>query len=233
MRDLAGYARYAVYWAPPAGSGLARLGAAWLGWDPEAGVAPDHPAIAVPRPVSELTATPRRYGLHATLKPPFRLAEGQSPEDLDAALADFARARPPVTAPALAPDAGLGFLALRPSGPSPDIDALATAAAVDLDRFRAPPGEADLARRRAGGLSLRQEAMLTRWGYPYLFEEFRFHVTLTGTLTEAEAQAVAAALGPHLAPHLSDPFHLDEICLFGEPAPGRGFRVLRRYALAG
>jgi hypothetical protein len=32
----------------------------------------------------------------------------------------------------------------------------------------------------AAGLNQSQVANLDRWGYPYLFADFRFHMTLTG-----------------------------------------------------
>ena len=48
--------------------------------------------------------------------------------------------------------------------------------------FARPPGAAELERRRKAGLSAAQEKMLLRWGYPYVLDEFRFHLTLTGRL---------------------------------------------------
>ena len=39
------------------------------------------------------------------------------------------------------------------------------------------------------GLTDRQEALLTQWGYPYVMEEFRFHITLTGALDPAHLDA--------------------------------------------
>ncbi len=82
------FRRYALFWAPPRGSALARFGASWLGWDAEAGELVPHPEVPrLPLPVAEITATPRRYGFHGTLKPPFRLAEGANVAGLDAAAA--------------------------------------------------------------------------------------------------------------------------------------------------
>ena len=71
------FRRYAIYFAPRPRRALARFGAAWLGWDAEAGADRDGPELAgLPRPRAEIVATPRRYGFHATLKAPFRLARG-------------------------------------------------------------------------------------------------------------------------------------------------------------
>ena len=101
-----------------------------------------------------------------------------------------------------------------------------------LDRFRAPPDEGELTRRRRAGLTDRQEALLQRWGYPYVMEEFRFHLTLTDALEEAEREAVAKALAPAVAPFAQAPLRLDALALFGDPGGGAPFRLLRRFALS-
>lgn len=226
MVGLEGYARYAVYWAPAAGSGLAREGARWLGWDPESG----RESAAEG---GTLAAGPRRYGLHATLKPPFRLVEGARAADLDAAVGDLAASCAPVSTPGLAVDAGLGFVALRPQGPCPGIDALADACVTRLDRFRAPPTAAEQARRRAAGLDARGEALLAQWGYPCVLDRFRFHLTLTGRVERDAAAAIRDALAARFGPHLQPRFEVAELCLFGDPGEGRPFRLLRRHALRG
>ncbi|TKA95193.1 DUF1045 domain-containing protein, partial [Cereibacter changlensis] len=90
----------------------------------------------------------------------------------------------------------------------------------------------EIARRRPERLSPRQRGYLADWGYPYVMEEFRFHLTLTGDLPEAEAAQVEAVLAPVLAPLLPRPFRIGSLCLFGEAADGR-FRLLERVALTG
>ncbi len=227
------YARYAVYWAPEQGSALWQAGASWLGWDAAAGRAVARPEEVLPDGLNAdaLTATPRRYGFHATLKPPFRLADGTDAGALDAALAALAARTAPAEGAPLTVDARLGFVALRPSGASPAVDAVAAACVKELDRFRAPPDAAELAKRRAGGLSPAQDENLVRWGYPYVLGEFRFHLTLTGRL--ADPEPVRAALARHFAPHLEGPLVVARLCLFGDPGGGAPFRLLRAHALTG
>jgi len=235
VADMAGqmeeFKRYAVYYAPPPGP-LADFGASWLGWAAVAGAERSQPAPpGLPRPVTELTARPGKYGFHGTLKPPFRLAPGRDPTMLAAALAGFARNEPPLTLSGLRLARLGGFLALVPEGDAAPLAALAARVVADLDPFRASLTAAE--RARCGpGLSPRQVQMLERWGYPYVMEEFRFHLTLTGPLEPAEAEKAKAALAPQVAPLLPRPFRVDELCLFGEGADGR-FRLLHRYALSG
>lgn len=227
------FTRYAVYFTPPPGP-LADFGAAWLGWDAAAGRHVPHPEIAgLPAPVSGLTAAPRRYGLHATIVPPFRLAPGQSEAALRDALAAFCATRPAVLLPGGLTIARLsGFLALVPAGAAGAAEALAARAVRTFERCRARPGAGELARRRAGGLSPRQEAQLQRWGYPYVMEQFRFHITLSGPLPRAQADALRAALAPALEPLVPAPFVVGGLALMGEDETGL-FHVIHRYPLSG
>jgi putative phosphonate metabolism protein len=229
---MTGYERYALYWAPDPGP-LADFTAAWLGWDAAAGCAVDHPHLpGLPRTVAEITATPRIYGFHGTVKPPFRLAPGTDAASLHAAAAALCARLAPVTLSGLALHRLGGFVALTPEGDAGPLAALAADVVRSLDPFRAPPTEAEIARRRPDRLTDRQGAHLARWGYPYVMEDFQFHLTLTGDLPETEARAVATALQPVLDPMLPRPFRVDSLCLFGQGRDGM-FRQLHRYALSG
>jgi len=226
------FKRYAVYAAPAPGA-LADFAAGWLGWDPVAGEAVAHPEVpGLPRPVAELTASPRKYGFHGTLKPPFRLADGSSRAALEADIARRAATLPAVMLDGLTLHRLGGFLALTPVGETKALERLAGEVVMGLDGHRAPAPEAELARRRAGGLTPRQEAHLVRWGYPYVLDEFRFHFTLTGKLAPDEMAAVETALAPGITPLVPRPFAVDALVLFGEGKDGM-FHVLHRYALAG
>lgn len=230
---MKGFVRYAIYYAPPPGP-LARFGADWLGWDAAAGLTRDGRDFGpLPRPLADLTETPRKYGFHGTVKPPFRLASGTTPDDLHEAAAALCSRLGPVALAGLRLARIGHFLALVPEGDAAPLSALAAEVVTALDAFRAPPTEAEIAHRRPERLSPRQRALLDRWGYPHVMEEFRFHLTLTGPLTEAEAAAVEAALAPQLARHLPRPFVIDQLCLFGEAAEDRRFRLLHRYPLSG
>jgi putative phosphonate metabolism protein len=237
--SLEGYERYAVYYAPPAGSAMEAAGAAWFGWNPETGEEVDPPELPAPlleaRP--ELVRHARRYGFHATLKAPFRLADRFTPEELDAALARLAESTPPAEGPALtavhAKGDEMGFVAMMTDGPAPEIDALAERCVTQLDLLRAPLTAAEMTRRRRAGLDTKEDANLRNWGYPYVLERFRFHMTLTVRVSRAEAEAIVPELDELFAPTLEWPFMIRELALFGDPGEGRPFRVLRRYPLTG
>ncbi|MBS0124910.1 DUF1045 domain-containing protein [Thetidibacter halocola] len=221
------YTRFAIYYLPPKGD-LAEFGARWLGWDAATGRPVDQPDLPG---IEAITATPRRYGFHGTLKPPFRLAGGRDADALAVATAAMAATCAPARCEGLHLSRLGRFLALTPTGDTTGIARVAAACVADLDAFRAPPGEDELARRRKANLSPRQEALLTRWGYPYVMEEFRFHLTLTDRLPRDDMDRWFAAVEAHLPP-LPAPFVLDEVALVGERSDGR-FELVQRYALTG
>lgn len=229
---IGGFARYAIYWAPAPGP-LADWAASWLGWDPVSGTDMPHPSLpGLPRSVEDITATPRKYGFHGTVKPPFRLAEATDAAGLDRAARALCAGLAPVTLPGLTLHRIGGFVALTPDGDQGALATLAARMVEALDGFRLPPDEAEIARRRPERLSERQRAHLAQWGYPYVMDEFRFHLTLSGDLPADEAEALVTALAPVVAPLSPRPFVIDSLCLFGEAADGR-FRLLNRYPLAG
>lgn len=225
------FTRYAIYFTPAAGP-LSDFGAAWLGWDAERGAAVAHPEISdLPAPIAEITEAPRRYGLHATIKPPFRLAKGSTEADLVAAFASFCATTAAVALSGV-DIAPLGrFLALVPKGDQDAALGLATATVAALDSFRAPLAPAELARRRVAGLTAAQEALLLRWGYPYVMDAFRFHITLTGKQPRSALCATRAVLAQHLTPLLPCPFLIDALSLMGEDDAGY-FHLILRHALA-
>ena len=224
------FKRFAIYYAPEAGA-LADFGASWLGWDLAAGMPVIHPQIAGVD-VAGLTATPRKYGLHGTVKPPFRLAEGTDFEALAAATERLCAAQAPVILDGLALSRIGGFLALTVTGDCASLNTLAATMVRGLDDFRAPLSDAELARRRKSRLNARQDALLRQWGYPYVMEEFRFHITLTGRLPKGGEDIIRGHLEPLIAPLLPSPFRINDLCLVGEDGNGM-FHLIRRCTLSG
>jgi putative phosphonate metabolism protein len=226
--------RYALYWAPPPASPLAELGARWLGRDVVSDVRAPRLRVASldAARIEALTAEPRRYGLHATLKPPFALAPDADLAMLRQALVDFGARRSAVPLPPLRVTRVAHFIALTLASPCPELDALAADCVTQFDRFRAPPPPAELARRRAAGLSAAEEAHLARWGYPYVLDCFRFHVSLTGPLDPAEAETLLPALTHLFEPVIQSVMTITDIALFHEPRSGAPFRLIERVPLA-
>ena len=226
-------ARYALYYAPRPDEALAAFGRRWLGRDVDRGADVDRLSVdgLSPDDLAAVTAEPRRYGFHGTLKPPFTLADGRAADGLVAAVAAFAGRRSTVDLGRLKLAQISGFIALVPRDASAGLNALAADCVRQFDRFRAPADAAELARRRASGLTPRQDEFLTRWGYPYVMDEFRFHLTLTGKLAEPLRSAAWDALVPLTAPLCAVPVEVRDVVLFEQPDRATPFRVVARYAL--
>lgn len=222
--------RYAIYLSPA--EPFRSFGSQWLGRDGDTGAALSMPQDMAPPP-AEWVKAPAHYGLHATLKPPFRLADGTDASMLDAAARDFARGREAFDAP-LALQALRGFIAwcLADVG-SRDMHALADACVLAFDRFRAPATAEELAKRKPDRLTRDERRMLDAWGYPYVFETFIFHITLTGMLDAASEAAALARLSAASGKLLESLLHVDGISVFVQPAPGDDFIAARHYGFNG
>ena len=121
---------------------------------------------------------------------------------------------------------------MRPTVESSELTKLAAQIVTDLDAFRASTLPAELEHRRAAGLTARQDHNLMTWGYPYVLEDFHFHLTLSGQLKPTEGAKVLRALEPHINSVLPAPFAVDHITLMGQTGDGM-FHEMHRYALTG
>ncbi len=226
--------RYAIYYTPPADDPLTRRAAHWLGRDAMSGQFQAQPVFdGLPEArFSDLTGDPRRYGFHATMKAPFELAPGRSEESLLSAFEEFASATPAFTLPALVLGQLGRFFALVPQDWDPSLQILADDCVTRFDSFRASLSDADIARRKPEALSEGQRKNLVDWGYPYVFEEFRFHMTLTAQVEPADQPAVLRAIEQHFAGLVPSPRPIEHLALFVEPERGAPFRLKHIVSLA-
>lgn len=218
--------RYAIYFAPDKYSPWREFGARWLGRDEYDNSVLPQPALEgmSPQVFAQVTQEPRRYGFHATLKAPLRLAAGCDETGLMRRLNALAATLKPVMLGPLRVTVLSDFVALVPDGQPVGLQELSAACVRELDDLRAPLGEADRARRRVDLLDARGVELLDLYGYPHVMERFRFHMTLTGSVDAATAQTVIHAVAPQVARlNAGTPLSLDRLCLFVERAPGDPF----------
>ncbi|NUS18424.1 MAG: DUF1045 domain-containing protein [Mesorhizobium sp.] len=225
--------RYAIYYTPRQDEALARIAANWLGRDPFG--AATRPVEAVgdlsAAEVAFHTASARRYGFHATLKAPFRLAPSETEASLRAALDAFAEATPPVVVPRLVLGQIDSFFALVPETQFAPLNSFAGEVVRAFDRFRAPLTEAEIERRSPDALKPDEFRNLCQWGYPYVFDTFRFHMTLSGRVGPQESPRLRAAIDGLFADVLRQPVPVDGLTLFVENEPGAPFMVHSHHAL--
>lgn len=230
--------RYALYFTPREDSAWWRFGVSWLGRDPASGRLVAQPAVAgiAADAFGALTEAPRRYGFHATLKAPFGLRAGATREALAAAVERFCAPRAAFPLSRLEVTRIDDFLALAPALRESRINDLAADCVREFDAFRAPPDALELGRRRAKGLSPRQDRYLEEFGYPYVLAEFRFHFTLTGPIDGVPPQHVASVrvAAEEAAARLADePLPLDALALFEQPERDAPLRLVARFPFGG
>jgi hypothetical protein len=218
------YQRYAIYWTPDPGSGLEAFGERWFGSQGE--------SFGLPADlVSRATKAPARYRLHATLKAPFRLRDGVSASDLQAAIDQFCSNRRSRSGGTLTLATFQRYLGLVLSRETAWIDWLAEECVTHFDRFRAPLNQSDRDRRELGRLSRAEIKLLEEFGYPFVLSAFRFHISLAGPLSSFELEQVREALEPHLKPHMEKSFQIESLSLLGEPSGGGLFELISRHRL--
>ena len=225
--------RYAIYFTPKSSTPLAQFGASVLGYDASAGKTVPHIVLkhVTAAELAAGTGAPRTYGFHATLVAPFYLNGSFQEMDLVQALGTFCHQSAPARLGFLQVNALGDFIALIPAV-SAMIDSLARNCVTFFDSFRAPLSPQDLVRRSNGRLTPSQQGYLERWGYPYIFEDFRFHMTLTGALGPDEKLRFLGALTEAFAP-LADQSHtIDAISLVRQADPRSRFEVIARKDLA-
>lgn len=225
-------ARVAIYAVPgalpadAAGVRLRETAESWLGRSVNGSpVAPAAPAGWSRAAVDELTVDARRYGFHATLKAPFRLAEGRTLDELEAAVAGFAVERPAVAVPELSLTRIGQFHALTPGAPAEPLYTFAAETVKSFDEFRAPASAEEIARRNPAGMTERQRELFQRWGYPYVLDEFRFHLTLTDRIATERRPEVEAVLAAWFSGSIGRTILVDALAIFTEPEPGAPFTL--------
>lgn len=226
--------RYAIYFTPPREHPLTRAASSWLGRDAFSGLTLPH-AERTGLALGELayfTAVPRRYGFHGTLKAPFRLSPDFSEEDLVDAAEQFSRRIRPVTIERVTVARLGGFFAIVPQEPNPALSEFAGQVVAIFDRLRAPLTEKEFQRRDPEKLSTSQLRNLQNWGYPYVFDDFRFHMTLTGHVEPDDRPRLQAALDRHFSDVLAEPLDIDHLAIFVEREAGAPFEVHSIFPIA-
>ncbi|WP_093634064.1 DUF1045 domain-containing protein [Paraburkholderia aspalathi] len=221
--------RYAIYYTPPAEDELTQTAARWLGRDAFRSDSPDA-LIERDTEVGAITTAPRRYGFHATLKAPFRLAAGRNVAELEEALARFVEVNEPCQLGEFKVDVMDGFFALVPIRPSPMLQSLASMIVDEFEPFRAPLTESELQRRLSNGLDTIGAAYTSGWGYPYVFDRFRFHMTLTDRLPVADQAKIRLRLEAIFSALATRGYTLDALTLFEQAQSGADFVVRSRFA---
>lgn len=218
------FSRYAIYYIPDLP--LFQIGSDWLGWNSVTGqettLSFDHRRI---------TDRPRKYGFHATVKPPFSLASRSTQTELQDAFHAFCATISPATGGTLKICRLGRFLAMTQDVQSDEVTELASSTVSYFDKFRAPLSDNDIEKRRRRRLTPQQDALMLRWGYPYVMQEFKFHMTLTGPLAPNEINAVEQRANTRFLEFIGQPLNMASLALLGEDRDSGRFHVIERLSL--
>ena len=218
------FSRYAIYYIPDLP--LFQIGSDWLGWNSITGqettLSADHHRI---------TDRPRKYGFHATVKPPFSLASNSTQGDLQDAFQTFCASVSPATGSTLKISRLGRFLAMTQDVQSNEVTELAASTVSHFDKFRAPLSDQDIAKRRQRRLTPQQDALMLRWGYPYVMQEFKFHMTLTGPLAPKEIDAIEHDANTRFQEFIGQPLKIASLALLGEDSDSGRFHVVDKLSL--
>jgi len=220
--------RCAVYFVPDIRSSWWQAGSEWLGRCAATGKSMTQPQLTGISSAEQWarTSEPRRYGWHATLKAPFKIRPSENLKSIMSGLQALADKLPAFELPTMQVRTDSGFIALRPKGDLTLINATADACVKELHSYAAPLSKADLDRRRQAPLTPKQDRLLVEWGYPYVFDEFNFHLSLTNKLDDMTGEECAAWVDAAQL-HFSNlgACRFDRLALFIEPIRGADFEL--------
>ena len=222
------FKRYAIYYVP-SNNLFYKLGSSWLGWDTISGQPASQPETDSAVNIQKITEAPRKYGLHATIKAPFRLGNNVNALELERQLEILCGSIKPIEFKLKLSELS-GFFALTPTVKNTEIRNLHAKVVRKLDYFRAQPTKEEIIKRRENQLTSEQDQNLIKWGYPYIFEDFYFHITLTGKIPEDLRNKVKDEIENFFQPVLQQKINLSELALVGEATDGN-FYVLRQMQL--
>jgi hypothetical protein len=218
------FSRYAIYYIPDLP--LFQIGSDWLGWNSQSGQ-----ETLLSADDRRITDRPRKYGFHATVKPPFLLASHSTQGELQDAFHAFCATSSPATGGTLK-IARIGrFLAMTQDVQSNEVTELAASTVSHFDKFRAPLSDKDIEKRRQRRLTPQQDELLLRWGYPYVMQEFKFHMTLTGWLAANEIDAIEQRANTRFQEFIGQPLSIASLALLGEDRDSGHFHVVDKLSL--
>ena len=223
------YKRYAIYYVPSENSELDLFGKCWLGWDPYKGVETtksDLSKLPSFKKFSSLVLTPKQYGFHGTIKAPFRLKNEYTYNDLENKVREISKQIHSFYFDQLIIKKLGNFIGLIPTN-NLKINAVSNKFVEELDYLRDELSESEIKKRKPHKLTSNQKQMLFKWGYPYVFNEFKFHLTLTSKLNVVEIDEVFRSLQNILKQVNLNKISFNNICIFGQKNDEKFYFVKR------
>ena len=232
------FERYAIYVTLPQDSTLYHKASQWFSYDAYQG---DSPTIEYDLqeelrpllPYSDYNSKASQYGFHGTLKAPFRLKNGIKYKSLQKMMKHFCRLTSVFHCVGLEVKQIDNFLALVPKQDCKKIIQLSKDSVQTFDVFRAALTSDEIDKRQPNKLSDNQRLMLKQWGYPYVLDEFRFHMTLTDRLTQPQIDTCKPLLEEYFKECLRQPLRIGQLSLCYQSSEYSSFVILDSFPLHG
>ena len=223
------FKRYAIYYAPIENCGLDVFGKCLLGWDPYKGEEITNsypPKLPNLQKFSRFVLTPKQYGFHGTIKAPFRLKDGYTYNDLENKVCEISKQIHSFYIDKLIIKKLGNFIALIPTN-NLKVNDVSNKFVEGLDYLRDELSENEIKKRNPIKLTSRQKKMLFKWGYPYVFNEFKFHLTLTSKLNIEEIDDVFKSLQNILTQFNLIKINFNSVCIFGQKSDEKFYFIKR------
>lgn len=225
-------ARYAICYAPEKNSPLNSFGQTWLGRDVRTGNRIDQPEVegVYSQELRNIVSPAAFYGFHGTLKPPFYLPVPELEEKLISDIQAFAASEKSFHLPRLTVARIGRILVLEPERSSDPINRLAERCVRHFDSYRRSSSCEDSDDRASSRLSSTQQENIIKWGNPYVMDEFKFHLSLTGPILDIHlSDHLMRVIQRQIAALDLNSIEVASICLFFQADKNQPFLLHSRY----
>ena len=173
---------------------------------------------------------PAKYGFHATLKAPFRLKRNVKTKNFYDVISHIAAQHSRFKIKGLKIVYSKKFTFITSRKPNKLLINLENDLVKHLDTFRAELNKTEIKKRIPDSLTFKQNKYLKEWGYPFVFDQFKFHMTLMNQNNNKLSNKQKLELEKLIYKISNNVIEFNEISLLGENKNGH-FEEIKRFKL--
>jgi len=236
---MTNYKRVAIYFLPKKNSSLENFGKNLLGRDIN-----KKKKISLTRrqkyfinrgftyfdELKDYCEQPAKYGFHATLKAPFRLKRNVKTKNFYDVISHIAAQHSRFKIKGLKIVYSKKFTFITSRKPNKLLINLENDLVKHLDTFRAELNKTEIKKRIPDSLTFKQNKYLKEWGYPFVFDQFKFHMTLMNQNNNKLSNKQKLELEKLIYKISNNVIEFNEISLLGENKNGH-FEEIKRFKL--
>lgn len=173
---------------------------------------------------------PAKYGFHATLKAPFRLKRNVKTKDFYDVISHIAAQHSRFKIKGLKIVYRKKFTFITSRKEIKSLINLENDLVKHLDTFRAELNKTEIKKRNPDSLTFKQNKYLKEWGYPFVLDQFKFHMTLMNQNNNKLSNKQKLELEKLIYKISNNLLEFNEISLLGENKNGY-FEEIKRFKL--